>query len=185
MAQKQKPKTENPLDPAGYLAKPYGRLVVPEQDGSFRAEILEFPGCIALDDTAAKALAMLEDVAWSWLEAALDKGRAIPEPLENVEFSGKFVLRLPKSMHKKASRAAERDGVSLNQFIVSSLAEYVGARSVTNVAQPKAHIVSMHAYPVASTELSQHFEIGMTVGAQIFHGEYEDEVVATSRRTYA
>ena len=78
---------------------------------------------------------MLEDVAWGWLEAALDKGRAIPEPMENIEFSGKLVLRLPKSLHKKASRAAERDGISLNQFIVSSLAQQVGARSVA--APPK------------------------------------------------
>ena len=131
----QNPKTEKLVGPASYLKMPYARVLVPEQDGAFRAEILEFPGCIALGDTAEAALAMLEDVAWGWLEAALDKGRAIPEPMENIEFSGKLVLRLPKSLHKKASRAAERDGISLNQFIVSSLAQQVGARSVA--APPK------------------------------------------------
>ena len=67
---------------ASYLKKPYARILTPEPDGAFRGEILEFPGCIALGDTAEAALAMLEDVAWSWLEATLDKGQAIPEPME-------------------------------------------------------------------------------------------------------
>ncbi len=114
---------------ADYLKKPYGRVVIPESDGTFSAEIIEFPGCIAVGDTAAEALTNLEDVARSWLEASLEKGQRISEPIENDDYSGKLVLRLPKSLHKKAAHMAARDGVSLNQFIVSSLAEQVGVRS--------------------------------------------------------
>lgn len=51
-----------------------------------------------------------------------------------------MVLRLPKSLHKKAARLAERDGVSLNQFIVAGLAEHVGER-----AKPSTSIVSFIA----------------------------------------
>lgn len=130
MAQTQKRRIEQSLDPAGHLGRPYSRVIIPEQDGTFRAEIPEFPGCIATGDTEIEALASLKDVALSWLEVTLAKGQVIPEPMENIEFSGKLVVRLPKSLHKKASHAAERDGTSLNQFIVSSLAERVGARSV-------------------------------------------------------
>jgi predicted RNase H-like HicB family nuclease len=115
--------------PAEYLREPYGRVVVPESDGTFRAEIIEFPGCIAVGDTAAEALSNLEDVASSWLEATIAKGQNVPEPIENVGFSGKLVVRLPKSLHKKAAHMAAREGVSLNQFIVSSVAEQVGAKS--------------------------------------------------------
>ena len=146
----QIPETEKLVGPAGYLKKPYARVLIPEPDGAFRAEILEFSGCIALGDTVEAALAMLEDVAWGWLEAALDKGRAIPEPMENIEFSGKLVLRLPKSLHKKASRAAERDGISLNQFIVSSLAEQVGTRSVPISAESVSQIVVMPEFFISS-----------------------------------
>lgn len=117
------------MGPAEYLKKPYGRVVIPESDGTFRAEIIEFPGCIAIGDTAPEALANLEEVAKSWIEVVLAKGQRIPEPVENVGFSGKLVVRLPKSLHKKAAYFAERDGVSLNQFIVSSIAEQVGTRS--------------------------------------------------------
>lgn len=112
-----------------YLKQPYARLVVPEADGTFRGEILEFPGCIATGDTPAETLSALEETAADWLEAALAHGQHIPDPVDNSEFSGRLALRLPKSLHKKATRVAEREGVSLNQFIVASLAECVGERA--------------------------------------------------------
>lgn len=114
------------MDAHEFLKRPYGRIVVPESDGSFRAEIIEFPGCIAVGDTGALALANLENVALSWLEATLAKGQHVPEPTETVGFSGKLVLRLQKSLHKKAAYLAAREGVSLNAFIVCALAEHVG-----------------------------------------------------------
>jgi antitoxin HicB len=119
-----------------YLKLPYGRCVVPDSDGSFRSEIVEFPGCFAVGDTAAEALANLENVAASWLAAAIAKGQRIPEPIENGPFSGKLVVRLPKTLHKKAAHAAARDRVSLNQFIVSSIAEQVGMGSGHSLFQP-------------------------------------------------
>jgi antitoxin HicB len=96
---------------------------------------MEFPGCIATGDTPAETFSALEDVACSWLEAALEHNQPIPEPVENTAFSGRLVLRLPKSLHKKAALYAERDGVSLNQFIIMSVAEHVGtcASSQSNV----------------------------------------------------
>lgn len=113
---------------AEYLKKPYGRVVIPESDGTFRAEIIEFPGCIATGDTAAEAFANLEDVAAGWIEATLAKGMRIPAPIETGGYSGKLVLRLGKSVHKKAAHEAARDGVSLNTFIANCVAERVGAR---------------------------------------------------------
>src|SRR5690348_11474643 len=104
------PMSEKARDPKQYLKQPYARVVIPEEDGSFRAEILEFPGCIAVGDTAPEALAQLEEVAESWLEATLARGQVVPEPMENLGYSGKFVLRLPKSLHKKATQAALREG---------------------------------------------------------------------------
>jgi antitoxin HicB len=132
---------ENPMI-TDYLKRPYARMVVPEQDGSFRAEIQEFPGCIALADTAAEAYASLEEVAAAWIDAALAKGQGIPEPTEDSGFSGKFVLRLPKSLHRKAAFGAQREQVSLNQFIVSILAEQIGAKA-SAAASWATHPVSM------------------------------------------
>jgi len=101
------------MKPTDVIKRPYGRVVLPEPDGTFRAEIIEFPGCIAAGDTAAQALTSLEAVAESWLEATIAKGLRVPEPIESTEYSGKLVVRLPKTLHKKAAHAAAREGVSL------------------------------------------------------------------------
>jgi predicted RNase H-like HicB family nuclease len=128
---------------AEYLKRSYSRVVIPESDGTYRGEILEFPGCLASGDTAAETLSNLESVAESWIESVLARGQSVPEPFEENEYSGKLVLRLAKSIHQKASRAARRDGVSLNTLISNCVAEHVGARkappmmhySVTNFSQ--------------------------------------------------
>lgn len=112
---------------ADFLKKPYGRLLVPEEDGTYRAEIMEFPGCIAAGETAAEAVDNLENAAINWVEATIEKGRPIPEPMEELDYSGKLVVRLPRGLHKRAAYMANREGISLNQFIVSSIAEQVGA----------------------------------------------------------
>ncbi len=68
---------------ASYLRRPYARVIVPETDGTYRAEILEFPGCLATGDTPAEALDSLEEIAVDWLEAALERNQPIPEPVES------------------------------------------------------------------------------------------------------
>ena len=45
------------MDLAEYLKAPYGRVVVPESDGTFRAEITEFPGCSRVQKPTDKELA--------------------------------------------------------------------------------------------------------------------------------
>ena len=120
-----------------YLKRPYGRLVVPDSDGTFVAEIFEFPGCYAVGDTAADALTKLDDVVVDWIDAALAQGQEIPEPMENVEYSGKTVLRMSKGLHKRAAQCAEREGVSLNSFLVNCVAEQVGMRSSVLVVHPQ------------------------------------------------
>jgi HicB family len=47
--------------------------------------------------------------------------------MEELDYSCKLVVRLPRSLHKRAAYMANREGISLNQFMVSSIAEQVGA----------------------------------------------------------
>lgn len=111
-----------------YLKEPYSRVLIPDDEsGTYTAVILEFPGCIAQGDTPQEAYEHLEDVAKDWIAAALDLKQEIPSPSQSLSFGGKVLLRLPKSLHRQLTLIAEREGVSLNQFIVSALAERVGA----------------------------------------------------------
>lgn len=132
----KKPRKTEPLKAADYLKMPYARLVTPDEDGTFFAEILEFPGCIATGDTREEALDSLEEVAIGWLEGMLASRQPIQPPQQQTDYSGKLLVRMPRSLHRKLATAAVRDGVSLNQYIVSAVAESFGQRS-----QPSAQVV--------------------------------------------
>src|SRR5262249_36961747 len=117
---------ETTMDPKEILKRPYTRLVVPEEEGGFRAEIPEFPGCRAVGETEAEAIDNVNEAALDWLAAVIDSGQSVPEPLENTDFSGKLVLRMPRGLHRRAAFVAERESVSLNALIVTAVATYLG-----------------------------------------------------------
>ncbi|HEY7506323.1 MAG TPA: type II toxin-antitoxin system HicB family antitoxin, partial [Nitrososphaera sp.] len=114
------------------LKKPYARILIPEEEGGYSAEILEFPGCFAEGETADEAMQALDRAAEAWIQAALDQGQENPSPFRNQGYGGKIALRLPKSLHRQATEFAERDGTSLNQFLVSAIAARVGAEEFYN-----------------------------------------------------
>jgi predicted RNase H-like HicB family nuclease len=72
------------MTPADYLKLPYARLVFPEQDGSWSAEILEFRGCFATGDNAEEALRGVERVAESWILGMQAKDESIPNPVRGL-----------------------------------------------------------------------------------------------------
>jgi antitoxin HicB len=115
-----------------YSSLPYPVRIYPEPDGSgYTAEVPDLPGCITCADTLPELWALLEDAKRGWLELALADGDPIPEPsfpVSERESSGKFTVRVPRSLHRKLSEQAQREGVSLNQFVSVALAETVGAR---------------------------------------------------------
>lgn len=110
-----------------YLRQPYTRSLTPQPDGTYHAEIIELPGCFATGATASDAYGNLEDTARSWFAAALHACQTIPPPMDENDFSGKIVVRMPRSLHRKAAFFSKREDVSLNQFIVACIAEGVGA----------------------------------------------------------
>lgn len=112
------------------VARPYARRLTPDDSGGFTATIQEFPGCIADGDSPNEALANLEAAALSWIEAQLDLGQPIPEPLALYGYSGKLALRIPRGLHKRVAEQALSEGVSINQFLTSAISLVVGATSV-------------------------------------------------------
>src|SRR5438093_32244 len=56
---------------------------------------------------------------------------SLPEPPvgpQRREYSGKFNVRVPKTLHASLASEAEAEGVSLNQLIVTKLALHLQAR---------------------------------------------------------
>jgi predicted HicB family RNase H-like nuclease len=70
---------------------------------------------------------MIQDAMRLWIETTIEQGLPIPEPRPLEVYSGRFVTRIPKSLHRELAEAAERDNVSLNAFVNVALAKAVKA----------------------------------------------------------
>jgi predicted RNase H-like HicB family nuclease len=96
------------------------------EDEGFIATMPDLPGCSAWGATEADAIIEAHDATVAWLKAAKAAGRTIPEPtppLDDAGFSGKFLMRVPRRLHADLTRAAKREGVSLNQYVLYLLTE--------------------------------------------------------------
>jgi antitoxin HicB len=111
-----------PAEVGRLKALAYTRELLPNEDGTWFARIVEFAGCMTEADTQEEALEMLDDAMTNWLTAKLEDGDPIPEPMAPENFPGKFLVRMTRSLHRDLARRAEREGVSLNQYVVSKLA---------------------------------------------------------------
>jgi antitoxin HicB len=114
-----------------YLELPYHITLVQDGDGDggkWIAAAEELPDCTSRGDSAEQAIAGLKDAMAAWIAAALREGRDIPEPRSEATPSGRLLLRMPRTLHAALTKAAERENVSLNQFITDSLASVVGWR---------------------------------------------------------
>ncbi|MCY3624746.1 MAG: toxin-antitoxin system HicB family antitoxin [Candidatus Dadabacteria bacterium] len=96
---------------------------IQKSEAGYFAEIPDLPGCMTFCDEFDQLEEMIEDAKKAWFEMSIEDNVEIPEPKEDKDFSGRFLLRLPKSLHRKLSNQAERDGVSLNQHILNLLSE--------------------------------------------------------------
>jgi len=121
-----------------YLDLPYHITLVQdgeENGGKWIAAAEELPDCTSRSDTAEEAIAGLKGAMAAWIAVALKEGRDIPEPRSEATPSGRLLLRMPRTLHAALTKAAERENVSLNQFITDSLASVVGWRRGPTAAE--------------------------------------------------
>jgi antitoxin HicB len=112
--------TRKPLE--YYLGLQYPLNLVADPDGGYVVIFPDLPGCLTQVETLDELASMAEEARLLWIETEYESGHDIPLPSYPEEFSGKFNLRLPRSLHRSLSDAAEREGVSLNQYVVHLLA---------------------------------------------------------------
>ena len=115
-----------------YLRLPYTIHVIRDESGGhpgFFARVLEFSGCMTQADDFAELGDMVEDAMRAWIETAQEDGQTIPEPWPIEAYSGRFVVRMPRSLHRQLVEAAEREGVSLNAYVTIALARVVGLQT--------------------------------------------------------
>jgi predicted RNase H-like HicB family nuclease len=113
-----------------YLALPYHVTVVRDGDegGPWIAQVEELAGCTSRAETAEAAVNSVQSAMSEWIADAVREGREVPEPKTADDHSGRLLLRMPRTLHAELTRLAEREAVSLNQFITDALASAVGWR---------------------------------------------------------
>ena len=104
------------------------RPLTKEEGGGWLVEFPDLPGCVADGETPEEAVHEAKDAMLSWLETARLHGDAIPAPSrpDLAAYSGKWVLRAPKSLHKRLADRAREEGVSINTLAVTLLAQGLG-----------------------------------------------------------
>ena len=82
---------------------PYTRLVQEVNDESryyFYGRILELDGCQSTGDTLEGLYQSLNEAMEGYFEVKLEENLPIPTPEMADKYSGKFIVRLPKSLHQ-------------------------------------------------------------------------------------
>jgi antitoxin HicB len=121
-------------DVAFYLGLKYRKVVSQDDDGVCIVEVPDLPGCVADGDTVEEAFRELSGAMEVWIASRLEAGVPIPEPQTSHKYSGKFLVRVPKSLHQRLAEDASSDGSSLNQYVVALLSEGTGKRSAKGKA---------------------------------------------------
>jgi len=101
-------------------------IPIPEAEGGGYTARLPQVGRLAITgdgESPQEAIANLEAAKRERFIEYLKKGIRIPEPEEEIEeYSGRFVVRLPKVLHRQLAAEAKKNEISLNQYVSYLLA---------------------------------------------------------------
>lgn len=110
------------------------RPLCAEDGGGYLISFPDFSECISDGETPAEAIHNGLDALAETVAALEEMGLPVPEPDSGGVYSGRFVQRVPKSLHARLSARAAQEGVSMNTLITSYLAESLGARDARQQA---------------------------------------------------
>jgi predicted HicB family RNase H-like nuclease len=88
------------------------------------AYLAEWPDVFATGRSRKEAVAGLEAALRAVAEYRLAQKLSIPRPTS--EYGGRVLVQMPRSLHRDAQRRAELEGVSMNQWIATTLARVLG-----------------------------------------------------------
>ena len=99
------------------------RVTWSSEDGEFVATCAEFSSLSWLAGTQAAALQGLVDLVADTVDDLVAAGEAVPAPLSERTYSGRFNLRVGESLHRRLAIEAAEEHMSLNQYVVRRLSE--------------------------------------------------------------
>jgi len=103
------------------------RPMAEEDGGGFLISFPDFAECISDGETVEDALVNGQDALKATIAALKAKKLAIPAPNGGGVASGKFVARVPKTVHAQLATRARAEGVSLNTLVLTFIAHGLGS----------------------------------------------------------
>lgn len=100
------------------------RVTWSEDDQEFVGLCAEFPSLSWLDPSQDAAFAGIRKLVSNVLLDMENNGEDIPTPISLLDFSGKFMVRVPPELHRELTLRARCSKVSLNRYIASKLAQF-------------------------------------------------------------
>lgn len=98
-----------------------------EEGGGYLITWPDLPGCMSDGETPEEAVENGRDAFSAWMDTHAEEGYPIPKA-GGSRASGRFVQRLPKSLHARLVARAKEEGVSLNTLVATIVAEGLGSK---------------------------------------------------------
>lgn len=102
------------------------RPLTEEEGSGFLISFPDFSECISDGETPEEAIRNGQDALQETIAALESLNLPIPEPGSGGSYSGKFIQRVPKSLHARLAVRARQEGVSMNALVTAILAESLG-----------------------------------------------------------
>jgi antitoxin HicB len=97
-----------------------------EDGGGFLISFPDFAECISDGETVDEAIENGRDALKATVAALKSRKLPIPAPNSGGVASGKFVARVPKTVHAQLATRARAEGVSLNALVLTFIAQGLG-----------------------------------------------------------
>jgi antitoxin HicB len=98
------------------------------EGGGYLISYPDFSECISDGETVEEAIANGHDALKATIDALAARNFPVPAPNSGGVASGKFVARVPKTIHAQLATRAKAEGVSLNTLVLAFIAEGLGRR---------------------------------------------------------
>ena len=118
-------------------------MIAAPDTGGYVVTFPDLSGCTTHVERIDDVGPMADEIRRLWIRTEYEDDEDIPLPSYPEEYSGKFVVRLPRSLHRRMAESAGREGVSLNQYVVMLLSGGDTEQRMTKrLAQAEAVVLS-------------------------------------------
>jgi antitoxin HicB len=104
------------------------RPLTAEEGGGFLISYPDFSECLSDGQTVDEVLKNGRDALKATIAALKANDLPVPAPNGGGIASGKFVARVPKTVHAQLTTRAKSEGVSLNTLVLTFIAQGLGRK---------------------------------------------------------